>query len=422
MDLIIKTLNSRNGDMMKTSFVKNRIDTLNAILSFIDYTGQEQIYIYGVNRFAKFFIEEIGLPVEGLISDNAKPYLGYSTIMIEEMKEKLNKNIRIISVSENYTEAKNKFLTMGLSAVNQIYDGMYFINPEMESFPKLSDLALSCLSYDPNKEGIYVFDKDKEDFSIKVKGCFRDIKNYKGGYIAANEKTGLCVFDEDFVQQKYIPIAQNDLHGIAIDHDNLDYVYVVETVNDRVSIYNLLSGEKEEQIQFSTVEHDNRHINDIMVVGNCIYLSMFSLNASYDLYHKKHKLKTDGTILRINKNKYFVEEIYASDLYGPHSLFKFNDDIMFCDSFNGEVYCNQQVIFKQDGFLRGVYCDGHHLYVGQSKLRHIPLLREGYLSTANYSGLYCVDLSQKAFTFHLLPHLCIYNIVSRNPLPLAHYI
>ena len=107
-------------------------------------------------------------------------------------------------------------------------------------------------------------------------GLYGDIKAYKNGYIALHDN-GLKVFDKNFEIIKEIDIPNLDIHGLDFDKTNIDYIYIVETAHNAVGIYNLSTKNKEEEFRLSESKVDCHHINDILVRGEHIYLSMFSL-------------------------------------------------------------------------------------------------------------------------------------------------
>ena len=403
---------------MKGVKIQNRLETKKSVLSFIRYTEKVKIYIYGFNRYSKYFMNTIPLPIAGFINNNASlNYGNLTSFSIEEIlsQNKDIKDIRIIFFVDDFDHKKMLFLQKGFSAIYNLFDGFFFLEADYRIPEYNNSLVFTGLTrFDSRISGIYSYDVLERRATLKRKGNYRDIKNDGGGYIALEEKAGIVFINHNFDVERLISIKDMDLHGIDFCPLDMDYLYVVETACDRIGVYHRYTGKKEAEFSFDTLEMDCRHINDILVTEDSVYLSMFSFGASFEIYHQNNKTTLDGVIVRIDKNTGFIQEVIANDLTGPHTLFKLNDDIYYCDSIKGNLYCNKEIILRTEGFLRGIYCDGLRVFVGQSTVRRAPLLRPDSLATSLQTGIHCLDLARKTVVFYEIPLLDIYGIVPKN--------
>lgn len=405
---------------MKNMQIHNRLETRDAILSFIKYTGKEKIYLYGFNAYLKYFALTIPLPVTGILSDTEQetwkeiPSILVSTLLHEEEI----KDIRIISFLPDFDKARLFFIGLGFSAVSQIFDGLHFLESDYGIPTYHNRLVFTGLSrFDDRESGIYTYDVGKRQTKCRLHGSYRDIKNDGENYIALEENGGITFLNGNFEKEREIAIEGMDLHGLSFCESEPDYLFVVETACDRIGIYHRHTGVKEATFLFSALEMDNRHMNDILVTNDSIFLSLFSLGASFEIYRQNDKVMLDGAVVRLDKKSGMLQEIIADGLMGPHTIFCLNNDIYFCDSLKGDLYCNREIIIHETGFLRGIYSDGLRFFVGQSTTRRAPLLRADAMTTFVQTGIYCFDPSHKTILFHEIPRLDVYSIIPRGPLP-----
>ena len=80
----------------------------------------------------------------------------------------------------------------------------------------------------------------------------------------------------------------------------------------------------------------------------------------------------------------------------------FNNALFFYDFANGRLFCNSDVIYECNGFLRGIANNWNSIYIGQSTNHH-PFYYSKKLSCSIDSGIHCFYFSTKTSKFFVLP-------------------
>lgn len=130
------------------------------------------------------------------------------------------------------------------------------------------------------KGGLFSYDFEKGECIKHYSGDYRGMKRYGNGFIALRENVGIIVYDQNLNEEKCIPTKNMEMHGLGFFSDEPNIVYVVETAKDQIGVYDIKNGIKVQEIKFSSQRYDNRHINDILVDEQYIYLSIFSLSSA----------------------------------------------------------------------------------------------------------------------------------------------
>jgi hypothetical protein len=109
----------------------------------------------------------------------------------------------------------------------------------------------------------------------------------------------------------------------------------------------------------------HHHCNDCLVVGDSLYVSMFSLTGSWkrDVF--------DGVVLEFDLVTGEKLAPVISDLWMPHNVALIDGSLTVLDSLRGRLLkSNAQSIGEFPGFSRGLAHDGSYFYVGQSRNRN----------------------------------------------------
>ncbi len=230
---------------------------------------------------------------------------------------------------------------------------------------------------------------------------FRGIKKYKDGYIVARTARGLMYLDKDFNIIKHNNMKGIDYHGLFIDND---LAYVVETSLNAIGIYELENLEKIDEIRLHEVYgKDMNHINDILIIGDSLYASMFSLKENWTQLSRQ-KIKS-GVIAEYSLSERKLIKVHHTGLHKPHSVVIEDKDMFYCDSMEYTVKKNEDIIFKGNGFTRGLLLDKDVLFIGQSNSR---LIKPPWNKAC---GVYIVNKKTKEKEFVELPSTEVYEII-----------
>ena len=113
------------------------------------------------------------------------------------------------------------------------------------------------------------------------------------------------------------------------------------------------------------------HCNDLCIVGDYAYVSMFSVSGNWK------RGCFDGGIIEVNLNDGRMS-IVKNNLTMPHSVDFRNESLNILNSFKGEILRNNFEIFGVlPGFVRGYDENSKYMFVGESKNRNFSRLETG---------------------------------------------
>jgi hypothetical protein len=282
-------------------------------------------------------------------------------------------DLRIISELENHT-AKMLF-TSGLPEINDPQSG----------------------------GGVYELILNGHDWTYKkiYSGICYGLIKYKDTYITVDDKKGIIQFDKDYniILSKELNHATRG-HGIDYS-ETMNQFYIVSSYRDSV----IVLDEKFNQIneifisnkykETGTAEH---HCNDLCIVGNSLYVTMFSYTGNYkkDIY--------DGVALEIDLVTNEVIRPVITDLWMPHNISFIDGSLTVLDSLRGELKTNNaRPIGRFPAFTRGLAFDGVYYYIGQSRNRNYSKNLGLSLNVSIDTGIIIFDHTTKASRTIALP-------------------
>lgn len=196
-------------------------------------------------------------------------------------------------------------------------------------------------------------------------------------YVVSVQAEGLVILDDSFTVSRVIDLpAGARPHGVAMTKEH----YIVVASNFDALLKVSKDGNKIEQIPFSDKQESlgsaQHHGNDIEIIGDTAYISMFSVSGSW-----KNGLFDCG-LLEINletKRK----NLLPLPVKLPHSVRAIDDKLIVLNSFDGSVYSFGVLEeYEFNGFLRGVDYDPHYYYFAESRNRNsTPLRRRRFPSS-----------------------------------------
>ncbi|MGE7761460.1 DUF4915 domain-containing protein [Peribacillus sp. NPDC097895] len=274
-------------------------------------------------------------------------------------------------------------------------------------------LLISCCNH---KGGLYLVQIIQQQYEIKKVlhvGC-TGITKYGSSFVVISNSHGIFILDENLkVIKNKVLSTELDLHGIAIDNDK---AYIVETKTNSIGIYDLKNDlERMDEIRFSPKNDDVSHVNDLYIVNDTLYVSMFSNPprkkwTSFASYFPHITIRR-GVILEYSLQERKVVKICHDKLFQPHSVLHHDNNLYYCVSGEFLVKRNEEDIFKGLGYTRGLAVKNHTMFIGQSESRHISKLLKKHTNVLLDCGIYVHDISTKLSSFIHIPSEEIYGIL-----------
>ncbi|HDQ16160.1 MAG TPA: DUF4915 domain-containing protein, partial [Bacteroidetes bacterium] len=143
------------------------------------------------------------------------------------------------------------------------------------------------------------------------------------------------------------------------------------------------------------------HINDLELYKDKLYISAISKSGNF------YNDFLDGVIYELDYQNSNTLVPVLEGLLFQHAIKKFNDTLIFLNSFNGDVLniANENIV-NLPGFIRGLDCQGDLLYIGQSRHRRLEKAKKYFNGISMESGIYVVDIETKMYKFILMPEMC----------------
>ena len=183
-------------------------------------------------------------------------------------------------------------------------------------------------------------------------GKCRTIQRCGDGYALIDMLSGVKVLDSNYrVTTELLLPSNSEPHGLCYDQ-NKDIFYIGCPGND--CVYGIEpSGNIIQEFRisdkFSRKRADYHHINDIYVIGDSLFVSMFSLTGNWpnDCY--------DGGIIEFDTETGNLIGPVWQDLWMPHSVCKYKNTLATLDSMTGRLLtANRSIEIELPGFLRGL--------------------------------------------------------------------
>jgi|GEM_PF-1461434 len=194
-----------------------------------------------------------------------------------------------------------------------------------------------------------------------------------GGYAFTCQGEGIKIMDENLSLVKTISLRKGlRPHGLrrynnlwVLVASNRDCILAVDDNGNEVFEYCF----SEKLDLFESPQH---HCNDIEIVGDIAYVSMFSVSGNW----KRNVF--DGGIIEVNLINGSMTPL-VNNLVMPHSVsYKKAQGLTVLNSFKGSLLSsNFSEQAKLPGFLRGFDSDDTYYYLGESKNRNFSRLDTG---------------------------------------------
>ncbi|MBW8001707.1 MAG: DUF4915 domain-containing protein [Planctomycetes bacterium] len=257
--------------------------------------------------------------------------------------------------------------------------------------------------------GLYEFSVTSKAVGCEklVAGTFRQIVDMENGNIAVlEEMNGIRIFEKGSVIGfwKFIECDKGDRpHGLAYDKVN-NIFYMACTAKDEIAAYDADTGKPIDSAEIlswkASVDGKNHHwINDLAIKDRYLYLSLFSISGC------QQEGVYDGGIMQINLDRPDERQVVARDLWMPHTVRFFGEELCYLDSMNGRFYKGSALVGEFNGFTRGLGYDGVYYYVGQSENRYFDQFKGKRNNVGMNAGFFLFDEETKASKFFEVPRL-----------------
>jgi len=253
--------------------------------------------------------------------------------------------------------------------------------------------------------GLYSFDIQSRQMKKIVNGLCHGIVEGKDYIYLVDDTVGIRVLDKDFgLREEFQLPPKSRPHGIAYCPQR-ELIFIAFSGRDSIGVYEGHSYKQINEIfltgKWRSTGIAQHHVNDLCVLGNSLYVSMFSSSGNWKIG------AYDGGILEIDiDSRELLMPPVVSNLWMSHSPTIISGTLFYCDSMRGKVYSgNRKLLTEFNGFVRGIVYDGEFYYIGQSMHRYVDR-RQG--TTNNISldtGVFMVDDASKATKFFAMPQL-----------------
>lgn len=302
--------------------------------------------------------------------------------------------------------------------IDTLYPGMaIFYTPvlkDFETFSRLHNCSEKILiSAYGGAGGLYILNGRTGKYQLIHEGSFRGTTQYDDHVLVANEHGDIFRLNENeecfSLLKIYSQKFRVNTHGILYWKE-LDLLFVTETLNDCLSVYDMPRFKKIDEIPISEkseVKGGNfHHINDICVSKGKMYWSVISKSGGF------YSDVLDGVVFEFDYSNGRKLQPIMEDLLFPHAIMEVNDKLLLLNSFNGDVLNkNNERMINLPGFVRGMDAKDGILYIGQSRHRRLDMAKKYFNGVSMDSGIYVVDLASSMYRFIHMPEMCdIFNI------------
>ena len=315
------------------------------------------------------------------INFNVKPFIIITTANYNSVINDLE-NLNMV-MGEDFCCSPDLMDKKGIDEINNIDFNLLFTSPEHFS----------------NKNsggGIYYLETSTRKINKLYSGKVRGIAKIKNGFCFIDMLKGLVITDRDFNVNNIIELTENsEPHGLFIEGN---IAYVGTSGRDSVTIYDFIKKKKIDEIfiskKWNENKKDNHHINDIFKKDNSIFISMFSFSGNWqnEVY--------DGGVLEIDiKNAKTQNPIFVNK-WMPHSISIFDNKFHLLDSMRGELFSGtENIIFKSNGFLRGLEKINKYYFIAQTPLRYPEKVYNLKISMSVDTGIHIINPETKFTRF-----------------------
>ncbi|MDC3257902.1 TIGR03032 family protein [Flavobacteriales bacterium] len=347
------------------------------------------------------------------IVDNAsnlwgQKQLGVNIISPEYLKDE-GKNSFVLICTTSFVEVAAQLDLFGMKA-----EYNYYVSPVMNDLRIIDELEtiekrMLFTSGSPKVDndgfggGIYEMNVKGDEWEHKkvISGnCYGLIK-YGDNFISVDTEKGIFEFNREYkiIRQRELPSGIR-AHGVDYSEKHEKF-FVVGSYLDGVIIldkdFNILDQINVSYKRERTGKPDH-HCNDCLVVGDSLYVSMFSMTGNWkrDVF--------DGAIMEYDLVTKELVGPVIQNLWMPHNIKFIEGSLHVLDSLPGQLKTNNaKVIGEFPAFTRGLAHDGVYYFIGQSRNRNYSKNIGVSKNVSIDAGIIVFDGYTKASRFLQLP-------------------
>lgn len=217
--------------------------------------------------------------------------------------------------------------------------------------------------------GLYAIDTESREVRKLLSGKCRGLARAGDNFLLVDMLRGILVLDKDYREIATVALGQNaEPHGICYDAAR-KRAFVSQPGRDSIAVYDIDKGKCESEIflsdKWSRNKKDNHHLNDLVVAGDSLFVSLFSFSGNW--MHEAY----DGGVLEIDVPSAKPVGPVVHGLWMPHSVSRFDGRLTVLDSMRGAlVVMNYKTMTRFPAFARGLDYDGQYYFIGLSEHRH----------------------------------------------------
>lgn len=337
------------------------------------------IALWGGGNIAAKTMRKLSRPIEYLIDNNpnleSTEQLG-ATVRSAAVLAGLPAKPYILICTTSFIEVSEQLAKLGYLPetdflVSPILNDLRII-AEMETLESrlLFTSGLPPVDDPTRGGGLYELTLQGEEWTYRkvLTGNCHGLVEYGDNFLLVDDERGLLEIDRDYriVRAGELPKGMR-AHGVSHNPETGRF-YVACSYADKVIE---LDGDFRQIQEFHLSNRHARdgephhHCNDCLVVGDSLYVSMFSLTGSWkrDVF--------DGVVLEFDLVTGEKLGPVVSDLWMPHNIALIDGSLTVLDSLRGRLLKNNALsVGEFPGFARGLAHDGTYFYVGQSRNRN----------------------------------------------------
>lgn len=332
-----------------------------------------------------------------------------------------NRDIIILITTPIYESVIKQLKLMGLKETINFYCSPAINHLKISNRLKHNDKTILFTCGDnPEPEhstsggGLYSYNFKNRELTKLSSGKYHEFIRFNNRLYIIDELNGVRLFSLDFKLLDTFKILSGSVpHGLTVDPE-YGKLFVANTMIDSISVIDAYNGKHLDEFDISkNIRHlqlDRHHINDLCYYEGYLYVSMFSFSGLWEsgCY--------DGGVAQIDLETKRIVSYPLTNLWMPHSIDFFDNEIIIADSMRGLIYkTNNKRIFQMNGFARGLTYDGELFYFGQSEHRYFDRLRDHSNNIQINTGIHIYDDINKAsmfFTFDSLSN--IHSIIIKD--------
>jgi hypothetical protein len=381
---------------------------------------QKKIAYFGAGSIAEKTLRS-GFEKPYIIFDNNKnrhgtENLGVNIISPDLIQNYLDEISKFIITTTSYIEVREQLLKIGIPEdkvfISPVLNSIMFVD-RLENFSGeyLFTSGLPSFSDNLSGGGVYRLNISQSDYNVEkiTSGNCHGLvfnKEKEKFYYTDNDK-GIVVLDKSFNEISTIPTPDGIRpHGISFINENKlavgcafdDSVWIFDSNNE---IEPKRIGLSEQKERYKSPQH---HLNDVWCENGLIYVSMFSFSGSWKrgVFDGVVMLLGDGNDIDSLDQKSY--KVLMSELKMPHNPQVHGDRFYVCDSLNGKIIDGgKSVLFKSNGFVRGLLIDQSFLIVGESRNRNFANISSEVLNSCIDTRISIIDTESNAYRSIQLP-------------------